>query len=458
MILTAGQSVHGEASRLDCTVKQFLGGGGQGEVYRAQLADRAVALKWYLPHAATEQQRFRLTTIVKKGPPTTQFLWPGELASAARTAGFGYIMPLREPRFRGIAELMRQKLDPSFRTLATMAFELAHNFLQLHSKGLCYRDISFGNVFFDPANGEILICDNDNVTVDGDPATGILGTPRFMAPEIVLRRAVPSIGTDLYSLAVLLFYVFFMHHPLEGRREAEIHSFDLAAMTRLFGSAPLFIFDPEDDSNRPVPGLHDNALTFWPLYPRWFRDLFTQAFTVGITDPAQGRVRETQWRAAAITLRDAIYYCPQCGSESFYDAAAAPTACWQCGAAPQLPYRLQFPRRAVSIVVMLNHDTRLYPHHLDPARPYDFSEPAAAVAAHPSQPGVWGLKNLSSDPWTFRPASDTAPRTVAPGASCTLTAGAVIQFGKAEACIAHEACALGERTTRAAQSGAGGQP
>lgn len=438
MILAAGQSVHGEASRLDCTVKQFLGGGGQGEVYRAQMVDRPVALKWYLPHAATEQQRFRLATIVKKGPPTAQFLWPGELASSSRAPGFGYIMPLREPRFRGIAELMRQKLDPSFHTLATMAFALAHNFLQLHSKGLCYRDISFGNVFFDPANGEILICDNDNVTVDGDPETGILGTPRFMAPEIVLRRAVPSIPTDLYSLAVLLFYIFFMHHPLEGRREAEIHSFDLAAMTRLFGSAPLFIFDPDDDANRPVPGLHDNALTFWPLYPRWFRDLFTQAFTLGLTDPTQGRVRETQWRAAAIDLRDAIYYCPHCASESFYDPdAAAPALCWQCGAPAQLPYRLHVGRR----VVMLNHDTQLFPHHLDPARPYDFSEPLAAVTAHPTQPGIWGLKNLSSDTWALRRDPTSDPRPVAPAATCTLAPGATLQFGKLTALIRHESAA-----------------
>ncbi|MGH9468094.1 MAG: protein kinase domain-containing protein [Terriglobales bacterium] len=436
MSLAAGQTVGAEASHLECMVTQFLGGGGQGEVYRAQLAGREVALKWYLPHAATEQQRNQLATIIKKGPPTAQFLWPAELASAPGIAGFGYLMPLREPRFRGIAALMRQQLDPSFRVLATMAFELAHNFLQLHSKGLCYRDISFGNVFFDPASGEILICDNDNVTVDGDPATGILGTPRFMAPEIVLRRAVPSIQTDLYSLAVLLFYLFCMHHPLEGKRESEIHSLDLAAMTRLFGSAPLFIFDPNDPSNAPVAGRHDNALTLWPLYPGSVRALFTRAFTAGLTDPVHGRVREGQWRAAAIALRDAIYYCGGCGSESFHDPAAEAAApCWRCGQPAQLPYQLQLPRQ----LVMLNHDTKLYPHHVDESRPYDFSAPVAAVTPHPSQPGVWGLTNCGAEPWMFHRGSDPAARTLAPGQSLSLAPGVVIQFGKCEGEVRYQA-------------------
>jgi len=137
----------------------------------------------------------------------------------------------------------------------------------LHSKGLCYRDISFGNLFLDPANGEILICDNDNVAIDGNPGTGILGTPRFMAPEVVRGGSLPSIQTDLFSLAVLLFYLFLVHHPLEGKKELAIHSFDLPAMTRLYGTDPVFIFDPRDHSNRPVPGCHDNALVNWPLYP-----------------------------------------------------------------------------------------------------------------------------------------------------------------------------------------------
>jgi hypothetical protein len=44
---------------------------------------------------------------------------------------------------------MRYQVEPSVRALATVALNLAQGFLQLHARGLCYRDISFGNVFFD---------------------------------------------------------------------------------------------------------------------------------------------------------------------------------------------------------------------------------------------------------------------------------------------------------------------
>lgn len=287
-------------------------------------------------------------------------------------------MPLREPRYKGISDLMKRRIDPTFHALATAGFELAHSFLQLHSKGLCYRDISFGNILFDPDSGEILICDNDNVSVDGAIEGGILGTPRFMAPEIVRGDVYPTTQTDLYSLAVLLFYIFVVHHPLEGQKELSIHSFDLPAMTRLYGTEPVFIYDPDDTSNRPVQGFHDNALYFWPIYPQFLRDLFLKAFTDGICDPAHGRVREGEWRAAMIQLRDAILYCHACVNENYYDAARVSKGlngiCWQCNKRLKLPFRMRLGKH----VVMLNHDTQLFPHHVDDLSLYDFSRPVAA--------------------------------------------------------------------------------
>src|SRR5205807_1017258 len=144
------------------------------------------------------------------GPPSDRFLWPLELAGCDDLPGFGYLMELRENRFKGIVDMMAGRVEPSFTALASAGFELADSYLLLHSKGLCYRDISFGNVFLDPHSGEVRICDNDNVDVDGQPGE-IGGTPRFMAPELVRGDQTPSIKTDRYSLAVLLFYLFMIH-------------------------------------------------------------------------------------------------------------------------------------------------------------------------------------------------------------------------------------------------------
>ena len=73
-------------------------------------------------------------------------------------------------------------MDASFSTVAKLCMGLADCFLQLHAQGLCYRDISLGNVFFDPRTGRPLVCDNDNVGVDGRDQARVLGTSRFMAP------------------------------------------------------------------------------------------------------------------------------------------------------------------------------------------------------------------------------------------------------------------------------------
>src|SRR5258708_27435066 len=162
-ILKAGQIVRTETSGMNCEVEAFLGGGGQGEVYRAKLNGKNVALKWYFPKSATPDQRKILETLIMKGAPNDKFLWPIELASADNVPDFGYIMPLREERYKSLFDLMKDRIDPTFYALATAGLHLSHSFFPLHSQGWCYRDISFGNVFFHFENGDIFICDNDNI-------------------------------------------------------------------------------------------------------------------------------------------------------------------------------------------------------------------------------------------------------------------------------------------------------
>ena len=80
---------------------------------------------------------------------------------------------------------------------------------------------------------------------------------------------------------------------------------------------------------------------------------------------------------------------------------------------------------------MLNHDTLLFPHHLDPQRRYDLSQPWATMQQHPQNPKVWGLKNLSPEKWVMT-APDRTIRDVEPGRSVSLVAGVKINFGSAE--------------------------
>ncbi len=433
-LLRPGQVVLSENARVPCLIVCELGGGGQGEVYGAELRAEAVAVKWYHPGFATAEQRGALADLIRRGRPSPAFLWPMDIVSAPATPGFGYAMPIRDERFAGMAALVRREVEPSARVLATIGLGLAEAFLRLHAEGLCYRDISLGNAFFDPVEGEVLICDNDNVAIDGSTTGGVLGTPRFMAPEVVRGEALPSSRTDLFSLAVLLFTMFFVHHPLEGRREQDKRVLDFASMRALYGTDAVFIFDPDDDSNRPVEGAQQNALDLWPLYPRALRDLFVQVFTAGIRDPREGRVRESQWRQAMVRLRDSVVVCDACGgdAESFYDPEEpwGHRSCWRCGnlLPPALYLAEVTPGRQSRVVV--SPGAAVFPHHLDGSRLYDFSTRIGEVVRHPSDPAAVGLRNGSGQRWRAgRPGGST--REVDPGKSVRLSAGTVIEIGPA---------------------------
>jgi hypothetical protein len=134
-----------------------------------------------------------------------------------------------------------------------------------------------------------------------------------------------------------------------------------------------------------------------------------------------------------VRLRDSIVYCPHCATQNFYDVDALKTAgrpqpCWSCGRDLQLPPRIRLGR---GTVVMLNHDARLFPHHTDDQRLYDFSAPVAEVTRHPTDERIWGLKNVAAEKWVSTMADGTV-RDVPPGRSVTLAVGTKIHFGRTE--------------------------
>jgi len=415
------------------TVEQFLSTEGQLGSYPAEVNGRAVMLRWFFPDEILADTRDFIDGLIQQGSPSANFLWPTHSVESADMPGFGYIMPAREERFKNLEDLVKRWVEPTFYTLTTMLLNLVDSFMALHLKGLTYSAISPRMMFFDPDNGDIALIYHDNIVNNNTPITiDDTYVLRFMAPEIVRGGGTSGQQVDLYALATLLFYTLMVHHPLEGERVAQVPSVDLPNTQRLFGTAPVFIFDPTDESNRPVPGYHVNAQNYWPLYPQFIRDMFIRAFTEGLHRPYAGRIRTSEWRQALVRLRDTIIYCPQCSVENFYDVNTLKTTgslgtCWSCQSDLLLPPRLRVSDR----VVMLNYNTKLYPHHLDPDKKYDFSQPVAEVVQHPRNSSIWGLRNLTGEKWVIT-TDDGNIKDVAPTRSLTLSAGVKINFGKQE--------------------------
>jgi len=435
-ILVPGETYRSISSS-EFKVEKFLGAGGQGEVYVISKDGNSLALKWYLARSATPFQEDILQNLVRRSIPNQKFLWPLEIINVQNVNGFGYTMPILNDKFKSFNLWLNKKIEPTLRLLITTCLELADGFHQLHAMGLCYQDLSLNNIYFDPKIGNILIGDTDNIVINGDNRSNIMGTPKYMAPEIVRGDSKPNTQTDLFSLAVMIFYIMFLSHPLEGKKETEIPIFDFEAMKKIYGTEPKFIFDPNDSSNRPDPVYHPNATAFWEIYPAFLKKIFIKAFTDGLFDPLHGRVIETEWLSVLSKLRDHIYYCRHCRAENFYDPDKKinQVACWRCKRLITMPYWIVINKNTIKNTVMLNNDTKLFLHHIDPSRSYDFSQVVAEVVNHPTDPTIWGLRNLTRDKWTAKTNSGKIVEKE-PGKSIVLTEGTIIYFGKANGQIA----------------------
>lgn len=426
-------------SGLGVEVFDLLGAGGQGEVYRVRTPAGYQALKWYYPACATPAQEDIVRQLVGRGFDDDRFLWPLDFVADGR-GGFGYLMDIRPDRFKGLPLLFRRQLRTSTRALLKACLYTVEAYQALHSRGIAYRDISWGNIFFDPATGDVLVCDNDNAVVEGD-STGISGTMEFMAPELVRGDpgVAPGTQSDLHSLSVLLFMLLMNHHPLKGRRELAIHCLDEAAERKLYGKQPLFVFDPQDRSNAPDPTEQTTVLATWAAAPDSLRELFTKNFTAGLHDPTT-RVRESQWRDTLRAVLDAVVECAQCGRQNMTEPRSAdPGTCWGCGSTLVLPPRLVLitPPPRTEHHILLHRSSRVQAHHLapEPAR-HDYGDGTlvAQLTEHPQKPGRFGLANRSASTWTGTRADGSTQR-IDPGQTVPLRSGLELDFGGARAVV-----------------------
>lgn len=228
-----------------------------------------------------------------------------------------------------------------------MCLKIARAVRRLHAAGLAHSDLSYKNVLVDPISGNACIIDADELVVPGKYDAGVLGTPDFIAPEVMATRELklgdpnkklPSINTDRHALAVLIYMYLLNRHPLRGGKVWDIDPAKDEAMS--MGEKALFIEHPTDKTNRVKPQDLDKSqlpqgdpskLPYTICGP-YLKKLFDRAFIDGLHNPS-ARPSAAEWEVALVKTCDLVQPCqnPNCEAHWYVFDNTTKPRCPFCG-------------------------------------------------------------------------------------------------------------------------------
>ena len=359
--------------------------------------------------------------------------------------GFGYLMDLKPESFDSFVDILntyKLVIDPltgkaakkpvrftSLYAMVTAVINIVNAFRQLHRSGKSYQDLNDGGFFINVETGAVLVCDCDNIAPEGSNF-GIGGKPGYMAPEIVRGIAKPDVQTDKYSLAVVLFKLLFRGDPMEGEKVVKDICLTESSELKHYGQDAVFVYDPVNNSNRPVRGIHDNVIKFWRLYPEYIKDAFVRSFTDGVNDPNK-RIIENEWQNLFLRLRSEIIMCG-CGRTNFTSMFDQPDSttykCPKCGMSFAT---MEFSNSDFRIPLYLGRKFYECDIYSDCE---DFLNIAGELVENKLRPGILGIKNLSAKNWNVK-MPDGLFYDIAPGNGFPIWKGLEINFGDVTAKI-----------------------
>ncbi|MDR1976060.1 MAG: hypothetical protein LBQ18_03645 [Campylobacteraceae bacterium] len=219
---------------------------------------------------------------------------------------------------------------------------------RMHAAGLAHSDLSYKNVLVDPSGGFACVIDVDGLVVPGKYPPDVVGTPDFIAPEVVKTshlkkddpaRCLPRRETDLHALAVLIYMYLLYRHPLRGGKVYDINDEQRDELLSM-GEKALFVEHPTDKSNCirlknaekwELPWA-DTAKLPYSLTGPYLKKLFERAFIDGLHNPS-ARPSANDWEIALVKTVDLIQPCqnPKCAQKWFVFDNSTKPVCPFCG-------------------------------------------------------------------------------------------------------------------------------
>ena len=287
----------------------------------------------------------------------------------------------------------------SLLTRLQVCMRLARAVRRLHFAGLAHSDLSNRNVLVDLRGGDACVIDIDALVVPGLAPPTVLGTPGYMAPEVVAGKALPSIETDRHALAVLFYELLLQRHPLRGRLVHSTRSAEEDEQLSM-GAKALFIEHRTDRRNPPDARL---AVSVDALGPH-LAPLMRRAFEEALHAPAR-RPDAVEWEEALYRTLERIMPTPS-GRGWIVVPDAGPVLDQTSGevvhrAVPMLHSGRGSGAqwRSDGIATAIFHHRTLHQWHFDAdVRPREaVSREALAYASF--HDGQWWLVNLTGRAW-----------------------------------------------------------
>ena len=207
-----------------------------------------------------------------------------------------YLVPDQEKSF---SEWYNQRLG--LRGRIFIGYIVAKAFRELEKNNLSYCDISGNNILVKlDKTVSIKMIDIDNIYVAGKGTAAVLGTPRYIAPEVISRQKNPDVLSDNYSLAVILFELLRVGHP--------------------YISDDILDGTPEDEE-AALAGKHeyitdDNSTNMLPsdiVFTQKLKDLFQRCFVDGKRNRLV-RPSAQEFEFALLEASNKVIKCPSCGA------------------------------------------------------------------------------------------------------------------------------------------------
>jgi serine/threonine-protein kinase len=220
------------------TLREKIGEGGMGAVYRAEHAmlRRATAIKLLLPDRVSPAALLRFEREVQL---TSQLSHPNTIAihDYGRTPEGVFYYAMEYLEGRTLERLVKEEGPQPAGRAVHMLLQIVGSLREAHGVGLIHRDIKPGNLLVGTHGGipdfvKVIdfglvkqLAPDDRVAVTRSDV--LAGTPLFMAPETITRPDDVDARVDIYAVGAVAYFLVTGTPPFDGNSVVEVCSHHL---------------------------------------------------------------------------------------------------------------------------------------------------------------------------------------------------------------------------------------